>query len=503
MPATKILLIVTSAVIIGASVTAAPGGPAAGQDSGAALPAVSGADSSIADTEYIPSTVVPQFSIDSVLGKENAGADTAAGPVRADTAAAAVSADTAVPEDTAVLRLDSTAAAYADTAPPRREGLYPGISPEQHLLARRMLDFFYDADWDNAENTAKKLLRLEKKQHLPPLSSLLAVGIRVLRVLHGEYENSRERKGLLREIDKLAAKGLELADPDAGPDSCRATNLYITGGIQGFTASLEIDRNPINAAINGLTSLKYLKKAAELDTVVRDAYLGVAMYNCVMSKAPALVRGALALIGKKVSLQKGLTYMRICAYGGSYTNEVAQLCLTEFLSPYLGHEAGEKRHILRSLQRRYPHNPFYVFLEFDENICFHPENLKGFSFKDRVQGQITRFTMSNVTSKCYANIVKWQYLLVDPFPSEELAPDKELMLRGFSYYPVFLQAVREKLTGGNDTAEAKTDRVRRLRFIRAMGARAERMLDASDDMPSNRKGLYLWHLRDALRAGKE
>jgi hypothetical protein len=498
MPANKTILILAAACLTACLLSIAWGASTAVHDRGAA-PLNTGEDSAVIDTEYAPGAAVPGFPADTVVAVDTAF-DSAWSQAPSDTAGAAVLADTAAPEDTSILQLHATAVAFADSTVTRPERLYPGVSPEQHQLARRMLDFFYDADWDSAENTAKKLQRLEKKQALPPLSALLMVGMRVLRVLHGEYENNRVKKGLLQEIDKLASKGLELAKPGNTPDSCRPTNLLITGGIQGFTAALEIDKNPINAAINGLSSLKSLNKAAMLDTTVRDAYLGVAMFNCVMSKAPAMVRGALAFVGKKVSLAKGLEYMRVCAYGGNYTNEVALLCLVEFLSPYNGDESQEKQQIFHLLQRRYPHHPFYVFLEFDDDLCFHPEELSGFTFKDRVRGQILRFTMSNSSSKCYADLVKWQYLLVDPFPSEGLEPDKEFKLRGFSYYPVFLQAVREKIMSTTgDSTETKTDRARRQRFIRAMGTKAERMLDASNDMPSNRKGLYLWHIRDALR----
>jgi len=504
MPANKTILVLLPACLTIGLLSVVGGGSAAVHDRGAA-PFNQGEDSAVVDTEYAPGTAVRGFSADSVLGEatRDTAFDSARSQSQSDTAGAAGLADTAVTEDTSFFELSPVAVAFADSAEREPERLYPGVSLEQHLLARRMLDFFFNAEWDSSGNTEKDLMRLEKKQARPPLSALLTVGIRVLRVLHGEYENNRVKKGLLKEIDKLAARGLELAEPDNNPDSCRATNLLITGGIQGFTAALEIDKNPINAAINGLSSLKSLKKAAELDTIVHDAYLGVAMYHCIMSRAPALVRGALALVGKKVSLEKGLEYMRVCAYGGSYTNEVALLLLAEFLSPFIESESKEKQLIFRSLQRHYPHNPFFVFLELDEDLCFHLEELFSFTFNDRVREQILRFTMSNPSSKCYANIVKWQYLLVDPFPSEELAPDKEFGLRRFSYYPVFLQAVREKIMSVGDTAETKTDRVRRLRFIRAMGARAERMLDASNDMPSNRKGLYLWHIRDALKAELE
>jgi hypothetical protein len=465
-------------------------------DSSAFNPAV---DTTIADTEYAPRTTVPLFLPEDSLFKEEeetGHADSAQVPALTDTAGTSIAADTLVRHpDTAALGLSDTTQAHPAS-------LYPGISAEQDALARRMLDCFYNADWDSSDDVARNLQKLEKEQKLPPLSALLMVGVRVLRVLHGEYENDRVKKALRRDIDKLSSKGLERADPQKNPDSCRATCLLISGGIKGFVAALEIDRKPINAALSGISSLKLLRKAVEQDTTLNDAWLGLALFNCIMSKAPAIVRGALAIIGRKVSLAKGVSYLRICAYRGRYTNETAKLCLTEFLSPYLGNEAREKRMVIRSLERQYPHNPFYTFLEFEEDLCFQPSSLFGFSFKERIQRQIRQFVVSDYNSKCYATLVKWQYLLIDPFPSEELAPDKTFKLRGFAYYPLFLQALREKIMHGSDSTETKTDRAHRLRFIAAMGARAERMLDASDEMPANQKGLYLWHVRDALKIDK-
>ncbi|MBN2188639.1 MAG: hypothetical protein JW699_04235 [Chitinispirillaceae bacterium] len=498
----KPVLIMTTLLSI-APLSALSDSSAARQENVAAPESGTGADTAAADSIHAPETAAPALSADSAFTEADGDkvSDSALSPALPDTAGASLLADTAAIEDTSFFELIPVTVEFADSIETGTERRCPGVPLEQHRLARRMLDFFYDAAWDSSENTEEDLVRLETKHDLPPLSALLAVGIRVLRVLHGEYENAREKKGLLREIDRIAARGLELSEPGRHPDSCRAVNLLITGGIRGFCAALEIDKNPINAAINGLSSLRSFKKAVGLDSMALDAYLGVAMYHCIMSRAPPLVRGALALAGKKVSLGKGLEHLRVCAYRGSYTNEVALLLLGEFLSPYVESETEEKRLVVGSLQRRYPHNPFFVFLELDEDLCFHQEDLADVSYKDRIQAQIRRFTTSNPSSRRYANLVKWQYLLIDPFPSEELAPDKEFNLRRFSYYPVFLQAVREKIVGGSDTTE--TDRTRRLRFIRAMGAKAERMLDASDEMPQNRKGLYLWHIRDALRVEKE
>ncbi len=86
--------------------------------------------------------------------------------------------------------------------------LYPGISMEQHELATQMLAAFGNFDWSGAEKAGRRLMRLEKKRQLPPLGYLLLIGIRVLRFQNGEYGSEREKADLLREINKLAGKGL-------------------------------------------------------------------------------------------------------------------------------------------------------------------------------------------------------------------------------------------------------------------------------------------------------
>jgi hypothetical protein len=99
--------------------------------------------------------------------------------------------------------------------------------------------------------------------------------------------------------------------------------------------------------------------------------------------------------------------------------------------------------------------------------------------------------------------VKWQYLLMDPFPTHGIAPDTALNLRGFSYYPVFLRAVREKLFYERENPASRSDRLRRMRYIRTLGIKASRVLEMSPDMPLSRKGFFLWHIRDALGFEKE
>jgi hypothetical protein len=394
-------------------------------------------------------------------------------------------------------------------APPpevRPAWLYPGLTMEQHTLATQMLSCFYNFDWNGADKAGKKLQRLEKKKQLPPLSYVLLIGMRVLRLQHGQFESDRERADLQQEIKKLAARGLELADPDRCPDSCRAVDQFIVGGINGFVATLDIESSPASAAFSGFAALRHLQKALSRDSSLYDAYLGMGLFNCIMAKAPFFVRSALSIIGKNVSFSRGLGYLRTCAYKGCYADEIARLYLTEFLSPYWGNEAAEKQNIFNSLEQNYPQNPYFVFLDLDENLCFHKQTVFNFSYKNRLKRQISRFKPSEPSAKRYADLVKWQYLLIDPFPGSGIAPDTSLPLADFSYYPVFLQALREKYQLESNSTESKTDRSRQERYIKSLAASSARMLQGANTMPQSRKSFFLWHLRDGLKIndnGKE
>jgi hypothetical protein len=381
--------------------------------------------------------------------------------------------------------------------------LYAGLSLEQDSLARQLLRAFFGFDWNGVEKAGKKMQRLEKKHRLPPLSWLLLVGTNIMRLQNGDFERDHDAKTLSRDALKYAERGLELADPAKAPDSILATMLFITGGIKGFIATLEIDRNPVNAALSGFSARKLLSRAVELDTTIKDACMGLGLFDCVLAKAPLIVRGALAMTGNEVSLSRGLDNLCRSVQGGCYTNDIARLYLIQFLSPYLGHEVKKKRRIFRTLQRTYPRNPYYVFLEIEENLCFDPGSIARFSFKIRVRRQIAQFKANEYSSRRYAQLVRWQYRLMDPFPSPGIMPDTTFGLRGFSYYPEFLRALREKTVYEQGREESRGDRMRRLRYFRMLALKSMKTLETSPSMPGNRKSYYLWHIRDALGLERE
>ena len=163
-------------------------------------------------------------------------------------------------------------------------------------------------------------------------------------------------------------------------------------------------------------------------------------------------------------------------------------------------EAAEKQGIFNSLERSYPQNPYFVFLDLDENLCFHRQTVFNFSYKSRLKRQISRFKPAETWAKQYANLTKWQYLLIDPFPGSGISPDTSFSMGEFAYYPMFLQALREKYLLENGGMDNNADRLRRLRYIKSSRqCRFENACQAATLMPSSRRNFYLWHIRDALR----
>jgi hypothetical protein len=451
----------------------------------------------------------------------------AAIPVRADDATLFV--DTLIPEDTTEGELDEDSALAAEEDAESielenagthdtvgigaaalnkaggkesgvRSGLYSGISIEQDSLANELVQKIWSFEWDGVEKIGKKLQKLERKEKLPSLSSLLILSSLIVRIQNGEYSGKRAEKHCREEAEKIASIGLDLSDPSRSPDSLLATNLLIYGGIKGMLATLQINRNPIAAGIDGLNAVDKLERAVGKDSRMKDVYLGLGIFYCALAKASVVVRSALNLIGRPVSLEKGLAYLRQSAYQGRYTSAMAKLYLIQFLSPYLGDQANEKIRIFRSLESSFPENPYFLFLRIEENLCFYPEKAFDPSIRRLLRRKIASYGDDDYSIVRYSNLVKWQYKLIDPFTVTTFHPDTTLDLREFAYYPLFLSALREKYAVPQSEIASPDIRKRRAALIRKIESRVMKLL-VSSPMSQSWRGFYAWHVRDALRMG--
>lgn len=375
---------------------------------------------------------------------------------------------------------------------------YPGISPKQDSIVQLIIHHFHNFKWKKSNQLIQKLQSIEKREGLPPLSYLISVSSRVLRVQNGEFTNKRVESKLLDEIKKFSKKGIRLCDNENIPDTIKPTYGFIKGGILGYTATLKIQSNPLGALSDGLYALKILENVKDKEPDIKDVYLGLGLFNCLLAKKQKILKICLRLFGISASFETGLDYLRICAHEGRYTTTAAQLYLIQFLSPYYGHLTKEKYSLLESLQKKYPTNPYYLFIELEESLCFHPRRFYSFSTRGKVEKSIPLFSEKAFSLRRYLNLVRWQYWAINPFASKELSPDRKFKFREFSFYPVFIQAVKQKhlLSAGLPSID-KAQKLQ-VRLIKELEKEASALLDKSK-IKITWKGFYQWHIRDALR----
>jgi hypothetical protein len=374
----------------------------------------------------------------------------------------------------------------------RSDILYPGISREQDKLALQFIHEVYSFNWDEADKIGIKMEKLETRNKLPPLSSLLMVSMRIVRIQNSEYGTDSIGLRIAYETDSLITAGLRKSEGKKADSLNRSTYLFIYSGIEGFSATLKISKWPVDAAIEGFSALKKLEQLTESDTIIKDAYLGLGIFYCALAKAPAFVRGALNMTGREVSFEKGLDYLRKSAYKGKYTTETAKQYLIQFLSPYLGHETIEKNTIIRSLEQQYPKNPFYLFHHVHEDVCFHPDVITK-SYIDNVRKKTEKFKPSDYSINRYLTLLNYQYNFLDSV--NRFSIDTTLKLREFAFYPVFLDALKE-----HDSLSLIREHNRK-KHLTAKGMLAAKLLNESGMTP-NRKNFFMWYLRDALRVKK-
>ncbi|MDB5102557.1 MAG: Tetratricopeptide domain protein [Fibrobacteres bacterium] len=376
--------------------------------------------------------------------------------------------------------------------------LYRELTQEQSDLAHQALSQAYSANLKRSRKSIASLRAMESAQHLPPLSYLLTVAVDVMRYQNGDYEDEEEEKSLLKSIDDASEQGSYLCKQALDKEPNHPTYLLILGGIHGFSATLKIHGNPSQAMGDGFQALKLLERARGQDARIKDSYMGTGIFNCTAANAPLFVRATLKIIGRSVTMKTGLEALRVSAYKGQYTSVSSQLFLIQFLTPYDQELAREKREIFHSLETSYPRNPYYTFLKNDESLCFYPDSFYSHASRTALASRIAAFSASDFPSRRFANLVRYQYTLLDPSPEKRYAPDTAFQFREFDFYPGFIEALRFKRlvedTLGVDEKPPKT-------AVAALKAMAEDCIESISDSQMNptRRRYYLWHVTDALR----
>jgi hypothetical protein len=390
----------------------------------------------------------------------------------------------------------------------RAPKFYPGISEDQSMRAHNALRAFYNGNLPRAERLLQELNLIEDHDSLPPLSRLLLVAATGLTLQRDDAGGAEERARLKTVMDSAAKKGVDkcLALERSMPRKPgAATCPLIRGGIDGFRAVLKLNiASPAQVLGEGLGAVKLLEKGLETDSTIRDAYLGMGIFHCTAAKnSPRVVRSMLNAAGRRVNYEDGLAYLRRSGYEGQYTSTASQLYLIQFLTPYDDELRREKIEIFRTLQDVYPLSPYYSFLRWHEALVFYPDSFYNAPrLKTSLERRMRAVETRDYAAKRYLTLLRHQYGLLNPKAKEEYRPDTTLDLRGYAFYPGFIDALRLRreirLAARAGLEATDTAQARRLGELKGREKKILARIRKSELSPPNQR-LYEWHVRDALR----
>jgi hypothetical protein len=370
---------------------------------------------------------------------------------------------------------------------------YRGMSRDADHIAQQIVLDAYRGNWDDVSRGLEHLERVEKRHDLVNVSRLLNVSVRTYRLEQNEFLTDAERPVVERELDSCIHAGLSYVE------TCQNEYLplheLIYCGIKGFQVSRIIEKNPVEAAIQGYSVILRLEKLLQMDSTMYDACMGLGLFYCSVASASPVIRAALTLTGKHVTMEKGLLYLRTGAQKGHYVNIPSLVYLTQFLSPYMGDQTAEKDSIFILLQKKCENNPRYLFEQIDENICFHPQKFT-VGYDGVLRKKIAGYKSAQPYLLHYYELMKYQYCKYIDTTNCVLKPDTSVNLRSFNFYPAFLDGLRYKemcmvhTLGSFNRLHVKDCEKNTAAIIRK--------LDATP-MISTKREFYRWHIIDALK----
>lgn len=391
---------------------------------------------------------------------------------------------------------------------------YPGIAEYQSIRAHEALRFFYNGDKPHAVQILHDLGKHEQAGQLPPLSRLLLCAMHGLTLQRNETGTTPERIRVRAAFDSAAEQGLRRCASGVDDEDIKATCSLIEGGIRGFRAILELDaRAPTEVLAEGLEAVSLLEAALETDSTLRDAHLGLGLFNVMAaSNTPRIVRGMLRAAGRGVSHEAGLAHLRRSGYEGQYTSVASQFFLIRFLSPYDDELRREKSEIFRSLRATFPLSPFVPFLQNHEALVFHPEGFYRPQARTALARAIRTVEARDYANQRYLQLLKHQYgLLADQHGDAVAAryrPDSGFDLGGYAFYPGFMEALRLRRAmkesgppappGVRSPRGPHAENLKRIAAMRQDILTRLRKTDRTLLNPQTR-ALFEWHVNHALR----
>ena len=133
---------------------------------------------------------------------------------------------------------------------------------------------------------------------------------------------------------------------------------YMTlGGVCGLQGRWQAANQQWMAAyFTGRKAIKYLRKAIKVNPQMKDAYMGLGMFDYYVAALPSVVR-VLAFLGSNGNPQIGLDELTIAAYEGTYSQTPSKLFLAEIYSNP-ENKPEKALPIVVALQDQYPKSAF-------------------------------------------------------------------------------------------------------------------------------------------------
>jgi hypothetical protein len=377
--------------------------------------------------------------------------------------------------------------------------LYPGISLRQHELAQETMHELFDLNWNKADSLGGEMRNIEQADNLPPLSFMLRFAVPAWRILNNEFDSHKQEDSLYKKLEPLRLECIRILHTGHFPDSTRPTRMFLEAGINGFNATLIIRSKPLMALKEGLQSYRTLDSLRTIAPQMKDLYLGMGLFQCALANEPSFIGFAIHLFGGlHVSLDSGLAYLRICSNEAYYTRQGAREYLIQFLSPFKANESNEKQLVFRMLEAEFPRNPYYVFQEIDENMAFHRQVAFSDDFRKWAIARVACLDTENSAVRPYSNCVRWQFSVMDSTLVPDFKPAPFAPQSCFSFYPDFLQAVKEKYlieTGGDLGERQKRSMVHADHKLRNKAFSILRKSDITVML----RDYYEWHMEDGLQ----
>jgi tetratricopeptide (TPR) repeat protein len=212
----------------------------------------------------------------------------------------------------------------------------------------RGLEVLYRGDYEAAEAVFDSFISIHPDN---PAGWFFKAGLYQVRMTDQECDSWAGQYN--RHLDSAMA----LSNLAVGRNPKDAWARFIRGGTYGYLAARDGRAKKYLSALNhGLAAVSEMKKAAELDPGLYDAYLGIGSYHYFRTRAVSVLKW-LPFIGD--NRDKGIGQIELSIAKGRYTNVMGRNGLVWILIDYGKYQRALS--LAEGLERDFPANPFFFW----------------------------------------------------------------------------------------------------------------------------------------------